>query len=184
MEKQNKSLLIYFAVLFISLYIVGQWNATLFGERDFLKNKIGLVLNPTLGELLKINLPFLKAPIFGFIIIVAITSLILTLAQKYLSNQAELRELRKEQKLLAEEIKKFRDNPLKLAELNKKQLEFIPKTFNLTMKPLMYTSIPIILLFRWFGEYLNPIFGGWWILYYIIGSLIFSSFFRKWFDVA
>jgi len=178
MEKQNRSLLIYFAVLLISLYIVGQWNATLFGERDFLKNKIDYVLNPTLGVILNSNI------YVGFILIVAITSLILTLAQKYLSNQAELRELKKEQKILQEEMKKFKDHPEKLIELNKKQLEFIPKTFNLTMKPLMYTSIPIILLFRWFGEYLDPIFGGWWILYYIIGSLIFSSIFRKVFDVA
>ncbi len=178
MEKQNKSLLIYFAVLFISLYIVGQWNAELFGEKDFLRNKIGFVLNPTLGALLNWNI------YIGFIAIVALTSLILTIAQKYLSNQAELRELKKEQKLLQEEMKKYKDDPSKLAELNKKQLEFIPKTFNLTMKPLMYTSIPIILLFRWFGEYLHPIFGGWWILYYLIGSLIFSSIFRKVFDVA
>src|SRR3989339_635359 len=104
MEKQNKSLLIYFAVLFISLYIVGQWNAELFGEKDFLKNKIDFVLNPTLGALLKVNLPFLKAPLMGFIAIVALTSLILTLCQKYLSNQAELKELKKEQKLLQEEM--------------------------------------------------------------------------------
>ncbi len=178
MEKQNKSLLVYFAVLFISLYIVGQWNATLFGEKDFLKNKIDFILDPTLGAIMNWNI------YVGFIVIVALTSLILTLAQKYLSNQEELRELKKEQKLLQEEMKKVRDNPARLAELNKKQLEFIPKTFNLTMKPLMYTSIPIILLFRWFGEYLHPIFGGWWILYYLIGSLIFSSIFRKLFDVA
>ncbi len=178
MKKQSKSLLIYFAILLISLYIVGQWNAELFGERDFLKNRIDFALNPTLGVILNWNL------YVGFIVIVALTSLILTLAQKYLSNQSELKELRKEQKLLQEEMKKVKEHPEKIAELNKKQLEFIPKTFNLTMKPLMYTSIPIILLFRWFGEYLNPIFGGWWILYYIIGSLIFSSIFRKMFDVA
>ena len=36
---------------------------------------------------------------------------------------------------------------LTIMELQKKQLEFFPKTFNLTMKPLMYTSIPIILLY-------------------------------------
>lgn len=178
MEKQNRSLLIYFAVLFVSLYIAGQWNAELFGQKDFMKNTIGSVLNPSLGALLNWNL------YIGFIVVVALTSLILTLCQKYLSNQVELKELRKEQKILQEEMKKFKDHPEKLVELNKKQLEFIPKTFNLTMKPLMYTSIPIILLFRWFGEYLNPIFGGWWILYYIIGSLIFSSIFRKVFDVA
>jgi len=177
-SKQNKSLFIYFGVLLVSLYIAGKWNATLFGKENFIKDTIGFILDPTLGYLLDINL------YIGFIIIVGVTSLILTIAQKYLSNQAELKELKKEQKLLQEEMKKYKDHPDKLMELNKKQLEFIPKTFNLTMKPLMYTSIPIILLFRWFGEILNPIFGGWWILYYLIGSLVFSSIFRKVFDVA
>jgi uncharacterized membrane protein (DUF106 family) len=178
MASQSKGLMIYFVVLFVSLYIASQWNATIFGQPDFLKNAIGTVLNPTLGVLLNWQI------YIGFLIIVALTSLILTLAQKYLSNQAELKELKKEQKLLQEEMKKYKDHPDKLMELNKKQLEFIPKTFNLTMKPLMYTSVPIILLFRWFGEYLQPIFGWLWIVYYIIGSLIFSSIFRKLFDVA
>jgi len=177
-SKQNRSLIIYFVVLFVSLYIVSKWNATLFGQKNFLKNIIGSVLNPSLGVLLHWNI------YIGFLVVVALTSLILTLAQKYLSDQAELKELRKEQKILQEEMKKFKDHPDKLMELNKKQLEFIPKTFNLTMKPLMYTSVPIILLFRWFGEALNPVFGGWWILYYLIGSLVFSSIFRKVFDVA
>ena len=178
MASQNKGLLIYFAVLMVSLYIAGQWNATLFGQANFLKNLIGSVLNPTLGILININV------YFGLIVIVALTSLILTLAQKYLSNQAELKELKKEQNLLKEEMKKYKDQPSKLMELNKKQLEFIPKTFNLTMKPLMYTSVPIILLFRWFGEALSPRFGWLWIVYYLIGSLIFSSIFRKVLDVA
>ncbi len=183
-SKQNRGLLIYFAVLIVSLYIAGQWDAEHFGQKAFIKTAIGSILDPTLGVLMKIDIPLVKAPIFGFIIIVALTSLILTLAQKYLSNQAELKELKKEQKILQEEMKKYKSDPAKLAELNKKQLEFIPKTFNLTMKPLMYTSVPIILLFRWFGDYLHPIFGGWWILYYLVGSLIFSSIFRKVLDVA
>lgn len=177
-SKENKSLFIYFAVLFVSLIIAGQWTATLFGQKEFVKNAIGAVLNPTLGVLLNSNV------YFGFLVVVALTSLILTLAQKYLSNQTELKEMKKEQKILQEEMKKYKGHPEKLMELNKKQLEFIPKTFNLTMKPLMYTSIPIILLFRWFGDYLHPIFGGWWILYYLIGSLVFSSIFRKVFNVA
>ena len=177
-NKKGFSMIWYIVVLGISLYIVSLWNSTLFGQPNFIKTIVGDVLNPWLGVLLTWNV------YVGFVVVIAMTSLILTLAQKYLSNQAELKEMKKEQKFLQEEMKKYKAHPEKLMELQKKQLEFIPKTFELTMKPLMYTSIPIILLFRWFGERLLPVFGGWWILYYLVGSLIFSTLFRKVLNVA
>lgn len=178
MAKENRGMFIYFGVLIVSLIIAYNWETTIFGKTAFIKTAVSSVLDPSLGVLLSWN------TWIGFIVIVALTSIILTLAQKYLSNQVELKEMKKEQKILQEEMKKYKDQPQKLLELQKKQLEFIPKTFNLTMKPLMYTSVPIILLFRWFSDFLQPIFGGWWILYYLIGSLVFSAIFRKIFKVA
>jgi uncharacterized membrane protein (DUF106 family) len=169
----KKDMLVLFIVMFVSLMIAAQWDKV-----PEIKETVGSILDPTFGALMEFNLWI------GFTIIVGIISLILTLAQKYLSDQHKLKELRKEQKLLNEEIKKYRDHPEKLAEINKKQLEFIPKTFELTIKPLIYTSIPIILLFRWFADYLLPRMGGWWFLYYIIFSMILSSIFRKALDVA
>ena len=160
-------------VMVVSLIIVYYWD-----KIPFIKNSVSYVLNPTLGALLNFNVWL------GFIIIVALTSLILTLAQKYLTDQESLREIKKEQKFLQAEMKKYKDHPEKLMEFQKKQLEIFPKTFQLTMKPMMYTSVPIILLFRWFGDYLRPVFGGWWILYYLIGAMIFSGIFRKVFNVA
>lgn len=169
----KKEIIILMVVMFVSLYIASNWD-----KMPYIKNNVEAVLNPTLGALLRWNI------YVGFIFVVGITSLILTLAQKYLSDQKQLKELRKEQKLLNEEMKKYKEHPEKLMEIQKKQLEFIPKTFNLTLMPMIYTSIPIILLFRWFGDKLNLVFGGWWILYYIIGAMIFSTIFRKVFDVA
>lgn len=169
----KKDLLIVFAVMILSAIIASNWNSL-----PVLKNSVDSVLNPTFGVLLKFNIWV------GFIVVIAFTSFILTLAQKYLSDQGQLKEIRKEQKYLQEEMKKYKDHPEKLLEFQKKQLEFFPRTFELTIKPVIYTSIPIILLFRWFADYLHPVFGGWWFLYYIIGSMIFSSIFRKVLDVA
>ena len=169
----KKSMIILFIVMFASLYIASMWD-----KYPVIKETVGSVLNPSLGVILKWNV------YIGFLFVIALISFILTLAQKYLSNQAALKELRSEQKLLQEEMKKYKDHPEKLLEFQKKQLEFIPKTFDLTLKPMMYTTIPIILLFRWFGDYLKPIFGNWWILYYIIGAMVFSTIFRKALDVA
>jgi uncharacterized membrane protein (DUF106 family) len=177
-NKKGFSMVWFMVVLGISIYIASLWDKRLFGQDMFLKTNIGKILDPSLGALMNWNL------YIGFLVIVGVTSLVLTISQKYLSDQKQLKELRKEQKYLQAEMKKYREHPEKLLELQKKQFEFFPKTFELTMKPVLYTSIPIILLFRWFSDYLLPIFGSWWILWYLIGSMVFSTIFRKWLDVA
>lgn len=169
----KKEIWILLIVMFVSLYIASNWD-----KIPIIKNNVEAILDPTLGKLLAWNI------YIGFALIVGLTSLILTLAQKYLSDQKQLKELKKEQQILNEEMKKFKDHPEKLLEIQKKQLEFIPRTFNLTLMPMIYTSIPIILLFRWFGIKLHAAFGGWWVIYYLIGAMIFSAIFRKVFDVA
>lgn len=172
-NKKGSGMIWLFVVLALSWGVFALWD-----KYPVIKQTVDAVLNPTFGVLLKFNV------YLGFAAIIAFTSLLLTLSQKFLSNQEQLREMKKEQKYLQEEMKKYRDHPEKLLELQKKQLEFFPRTMELTTKPLLFTTIPIILFFRWFGNYLDPIFGGWWILYYIIGSLIFSGIFRKMFNVA
>jgi len=58
-------------------------------------------------------------------LIVIVLSFIMTLVQKYGTDQETLRELKKEQKMLQQEMKKYKDNPDKLLEFNKKQFEII-----------------------------------------------------------
>ena len=93
--------------------------------------------------------------------------------------------MKKEQKILQEEMKKYKDNPEKIMELQKKQLEFIPKTMKLSMRAIAYTGIPLILSFRWFMDYFELIpefkfFGFFtWFWFYLVFSIIFSSVLRK-----
>lgn len=170
----------FFVILLVSVYIASKWNSqlTIFGSDKTVKEIVSYVLDPTFGVLLRWN------AYAGFIIIVAIITFFLTLAQKYFSDQAQLKEIKKEQKYLQEEMKKYKDHPEKLLEFQKKQLEFFPRTFELTMKPFIYTSVPVILLFRWFSDHLLILFGSWWILWYLISAMVFSTIFRKWLDVA
>jgi len=169
----KKNFLLFFVIMIVSLFIASAWD-----KFPIIKNGVTAILDPSLGALFRINI------YIGFIAIVGIISLLLTLAQKYLSDQVKLKELKEEQKYLQNEMKKYKDNPAKLMEFQKQQLEFIPKTFDLTLKPLIYPTVPIILLYRWFEGHLLPVFGKWWILYYIIASIFFSSIFRKVFKVA
>lgn len=156
--------------------------SVIYPKVPILKQTLHFLLDPTAGFLLTWNVTF------GLIIITAIISLILTLVQKYATDQEELRKLKKEQKLLQEEMKLFKDHPEKLMVLQKKQFEFFPRTMDLTMTPLIYTSIPILLFFRWFYEFFadHPvkIFGFLsWFWAYLIFSIAFSMIYRKVFDM-
>lgn len=174
----NKSIRALFIVVTISLLIALFWNRV-----PIINESVHAVLDPTAGMLLDWNVNL------GIIIFSAVISIFIIIIQKYTTDQETLRSIKKEQKLLQQEIKQCKDQPEKMMELQKKQFAFIPKTFELTMRPIMYTSVPIIIFFRWFNDYFasNPvkIFGflGWFWAY-IIFSMIFTSVFRKVFKVA
>lgn len=168
-----------FIVMIISLLIAFFWD-----RLSFMKDTAHAVLNPTAGMLLNWNLTW------GMLIIVLIIALFMTLIQKYATDQETLREMKKEQKALQEEMKKFRDHPEKMMELQKKQFAFMPKMMKLSMRPMMYTAIPLILFFRWFMDFFaaigDPRFFGFlnWFWFYLIGSIFFSSILRKVLKVA
>ena len=174
MKSTNKLLI----VMALSLAIAFYWD-----KLAFIKNPIHAAFDPSIGALLNWNVDI------GMVIIAAVIGLIIILVQKYTTDQKTLREIKKEQKLLQEEIKKYKNDQQKFLELNKKQLELWPKTMDITLRTIVYTSVPIILFFRWFNDYFaaNPvkIFGflG-WIWAYLILSIIFTSIFRKVFNVA
>ena len=168
-----------FVVMFISLLIFFFWDSV-----DFIKNSAHWILNPSAGVLLTWNVTL------GMIIIILIISIIMTLIQKYATDQKTLKEMKEQQKALQEEMKKYSENPKKIAELSKKQMEFIPKTFKLGMRPMIYTAIPLILFFKWFMDFFSTagevkFFGIFsWFWFYLIGTIIFSSILRKVFNVV
>jgi uncharacterized membrane protein (DUF106 family) len=164
--------------MILSLVVAMYWD-----KIPFIKDGVHYALDPSVGALLNWDLTF------GMLIIVFLITVVTTLIQKYTTDQKALKELREEQKILQEEMKKYQDNPAKISELSKKQLEFIPKTFKLTSRSVLYTGIPFILFFRWFTDVFTlmgePKFFGVlsWFWFYFIFTMIFSSFLRKYFKV-
>ncbi len=151
----------------------------------FIKDSVHAVLDPSAGALLNFNATF------GMIIIIGIISIFTTLVQKYATDQKALKELRKEQKILQAEMKKYKENPAKVAELSKQQFAFLPKTFKLTSRAMMFTGVPFILFFRWFNDFFSafevePVFLGFlsWFWFYLIFTMVFSTIFRKVFKVV
>lgn len=145
--------------------------------------KIGAhaILDPSFGAILEWNLTF------GMLIIVLALTFLMTLIQKYGTNQKELKEIRIEQKKIQEEMKKCRDLPQKVIELNKKQMEFMSRSFKISMGSIVYTAIPFVLFLRWFNDYFTQaslagfkFFGVLsWFWFYLIFSIVFSTITRK-----
>jgi uncharacterized membrane protein (DUF106 family) len=161
-------------IMVASLAIAGLWESL-----DFIKNSIHAILDPSVGAVLGWNLTW------GLLLVIFVLTIIMTLVQKYTTDQDTLKEMRKEQKVLQEEMKQYRDDPKKMMELQKKSFEFIPKTMKLSMRAIVYTSIPLILLFRWFMDYFAAIpdfrFLGFftWFWFYLLSYMIFSGIIRK-----
>ena len=177
--KKEGSFTLIFIVMIGSLIIAALWD-----KLPKIKATIHYVLDPSAGALLNWNL------VLGMLIIVFIISALITIIQKYTTDQKALKEMKAEQKEIQKQMKEFRNNPEKMMELQKRQMSFMPRQLKLGMGSIAYTSVPIILLFRWFYDYFtsigNPKFFGFlgWIWFYLLSSLIFSIILKKWWDVA
>ena len=123
------------------------------------------------------------------IALVFLLSLIMTLVQKYTTDQKELKQLKKEQKELQKKINELKEDPQKMMEVQKELLPLTNKQMKLSMRTIMYTGIPLVFLFRWFNDYFisagNPkILGMSWFIFYLIFSMVFSIILKKKLDVV
>lgn len=168
-----------FLALIFSMIIATMWESA-----SGIKTFFHKILDPTLIPLLSWNATY------GMILITLILATFMTFVQKYGTDQETIREIKKQQKKIQAEMKKYKDNPEKIMDLNKQQFEFMGTMMKASMSSIVYTAVPFVLLFRWFGDYFSTIpefrFFGFmtWFWFYFIFSIIFSSFLRKALKVA
>ncbi len=136
-------------------------------------------------------------PSWSLIVISFIITLLSTLAYKFLTNQKELKSLKEDMKILREEQKKHKDNPDKIGTITQQMMEKNLKVMKHSMRPMLFTLIPILLVFTWLKETFLPAgdlfswgFKIWpwgagigWLWTYIISSVIFSTIIRKLFKI-
>ncbi len=179
MRRKEASFKTIFWVMALSMFIALFWN-----QLGFIKYAVNIILNPTAGVLLNWNL------IIGMTILTIILTLFSSLAQKYGTNQEELQRIKKEQKEIQKKMKEIKNNPEELMQLQKEIFPLTSKSFKLSMGAIAYTSIPILLLFRWFNDFFisigNPkiLFGLNWFWFYFILTMILSTIFRKVLKIA
>jgi uncharacterized membrane protein (DUF106 family) len=166
-----------FLALIVSMVIASAWSNP--PVSAFFHN----ILDPALNPLLSWSV------FWGMTFIVFVITLVMTFVQKYGTDQETLKYIKKEQKRIQADMKKYKEHPEKVMQLNKEQMEFMGKMFKLSMGSIVYTAIPFVLLIRWFSDYFTAntfLFFGFmtWFWFYLLGSIVMSSILRKIFDVA
>lgn len=132
-------------------------------------------------------------PQASLIIISFLITLLITLSYKFLSNQQAIKTLKDEIKQLQAELKTHKDNKEKFADINKRAVAKNIELMKHSMKPTLFTFIPIVLLFSWLrttylpaGDLFSwgfklPLFGTGvgWLWTYLLTSLISNILLRK-----
>lgn len=165
----------------IIIFGIAMLIAFLWEKISLIKNVAHFLLDPTFGFLINWNM------LWGLIIIVLFINLIITFVHKYTTDQAKLKELKEKSKEIQSQIKEAQKNQdqEKVAELSKQSFSQMGEQMKQSFASMGYTAIPIILFFRWFGDFFtdldNPdIFLGFgWLGTYLIFSIIFSMVIRK-----
>jgi len=94
--------------------------------------------------------PLLHLPLFLVVLIMSLlVSLISTLIYKYTTDQDLMKTLKEELKSLQKLIKEFRHDPQKSMEVNEKLMKVNSRYFMQSLKPMIYTLLPLLLIFGW-----------------------------------
>jgi len=116
-----------------------------------------------------------------------------TLVYKYATDQNLMKSMREEIKKLQDEMKLHKSDPQKLAELQGKLMPLNMRTMSQSMKPMLITIVPFIVIFALLGRVYTdmlviplPFWAGHlkWVGTYIIFSIVFTSLFRKALKIA
>ena len=119
-------------------------------------------------------------PRTSIIIMAFLVVMFTTVITYFVTDRDLMREIKKKQKWLRSEMKKYKDNSDKMMELNKQMMEQLPEQMKQSFKPMLITLIPLLILFVWLkGAFATTEIASSWIWWYIGSSLVFSIVLRK-----
>lgn len=107
------------------------------------------LLNPVLSPVLKLP------PLLGVLAISFAITVLITLVYKYTTKQSEIKRLKADMKKYQAEIKKLsKSDPKKAMAVQKKAMEKNFEYMKHSMKPTLYTILPIIIIFGWLNSHM------------------------------
>ena len=113
-------------------------------------------------------------PLWSLGAISIVITLISTLAHKWLTNQEQMTNLKKRQKEIQKQLKGCKDDQI-LKELNLEIMQITGTLMKASMKPMIFTIIPFLIIFAWVREVYPPILDHWFWWYFgfaIVSSMI------------
>jgi len=105
-------------------------------------------LNPVLNPLL--GLP----PLLSIFIVSGLMALLITLINKFATNQTLMKDIRTRQKSLNKRMKEAKSDPDKLAKIQKESMELSGKQMKGSLKSMIFTFVPAILIFGWLSAHI------------------------------
>ena len=123
-------------------------------------------------------------PKSSIIVAALIVSFFISLVNHLILDKERMREIKKRQKSIQEEIKTHKENPQKVVELQKEMMSHVGESLKHSFKPMLITFIPIIFFFVFIRRiFLETAIASTWIWWYIGFSIVGSIVFRKVFDL-
>lgn len=106
------------------------------------------ILNPVFAPLLRLP------PFWSILLISVFLTFIVTLIYKVVTDQAKMKALKDEIKQAQTEMKEHKSNPEKMMEINRKAMEKNFEYMKHSFKPMIFTMIPVLLIFGWLNAHL------------------------------
>ena len=123
-------------------------------------------------------------PKISIIIISFLVTLLMTSIRYFVTDRKLMRDIKDKQKFVREEMKKHRDNPDKMIELNKQLMEHFPAQMKQTFKLMIITMIPVLIIFSWMrNAFAVTEIATSWIWWYIVASIVFGIILGKLFKL-
>tara|TARA_Y100000034_G_C6748405_1_gene332500 strand:- start:33 stop:797 length:765 start_codon:yes stop_codon:yes gene_type:complete len=111
-------------------------------------NWVSKIFNPFLNPVLKPILSSIPEN-WAIVLMSLIITLVTTLVYKKFTNQEILKSLKQEIKDIQQEMKEFSHDIQRTKELQKKSWEKMIQQMKQSMKPMLVTWIPILIIFAW-----------------------------------
>lgn len=123
-------------------------------------------------------------PKISVILAALLISFFISLVNYFVLDKEKMRDIKGKQKALQAEMKNHKDNPQKLMELQKEMFSHMGETMKHSMKPMLITFIPLIILFPILRNMLlETSIASTWFWWYLAASIASSLIFRKLFKL-
>jgi uncharacterized membrane protein (DUF106 family) len=121
-------------------------------------------------------------PKLWIVVIAGLVSLFISLVNYFVMDKEKVKKSKDRQKELQKEMKEHKHNPEKVMELQKEMFSGIGENFKHSMKPMLITMLPILVVFYWIKGAFEGVLQG-WIWWYLVSAIVFSLIFRKLFKL-